>query len=122
MEQSQKKEIRQRNEKKDRVHRLSHEAQYPETKLLSQIRDPYPWELGYTGIHPPITKESFRCKGSGKNPPKKKDKDLNILLQDCSGVHNHSLPTKGKKEFVYPILLDLLNYIQAKSRRLPRVH
>ncbi len=115
MEQSQKKEIRQKNERKDRVHRLSHEVQYPETKLLSQIRDPYPWELGYTGIHPQITKESFRCKGDGKNPPKVKEKDSNLILQDCAGVHNHSLPTRGKKEFIYPILLDLLNYIQLKT-------
>lgn len=115
MEQSQKKELRQKNERKDRVHRLSHEIQYPETKLLSQIRDPYPWEVGFSGIHPKITKESFRCKGDIKNPSKPKEKDSSCVLRDCGGIHNHSLPTRGKKEFIYPILLDLLNYVQVKT-------
>lgn len=115
MEQSQKKELRQKNERKDRVHRLSHEMQYPKTKLLSQIRDPYPWELGFSGIHPKITKESFRCKGDEKNPSKSKEKDANCILKDCGGIRNHSLPVRGKQEFIYPILLDLLNYIQVKT-------
>ena len=117
MEQSQKKEIRQKNERKDRVHRLSHEVQYPETKLLSQVRDPYHWETSYTGIHPQIARESFRCKGSGNNPTKVKEQYSVLVLKDCEGVHNHSLPTRGKKEFIYPILVDLLNYIQIKTGR-----
>lgn len=115
IEQSQKELSRQRNERKDRIHRLSHEVQYPQIRLTSQVRDPYPWEVGYTGKYPPITKEAFRCKGSSKNPPKSKEGEVTTLIHDCGGLHSHSLPTRGKKEFVYPILLDLLNYIQLKT-------
>jgi hypothetical protein len=113
VKQAQKEQLKQQNARKDRIHRLSHERHYLEEPLLAQNRDPYPWELGYTGLHPPVTKECFRCKGSGKNPCKIKEGGKEI--QDCKGVQGHSLPINGKKEFVYPILIDLLNYLQQKT-------
>lgn len=77
----------------------------------------YPWEEGRTGNLPKITKEYFRCKGSSLNPPKtynnKNDEVLKAL--DCNGSARHSLPLRNDKEFVYPIFLELLNYLQAKT-------
>lgn len=113
-EQVQKREIKQRNEQRDRIHRLSQEKQYPEPQLVLRTRDPYPWESGYSGVHPLITKEAFRCKGNVNSPMKLKTASSRSL-QDCGGDQKHSLPVKGGKEFVYPILLDLLNYIQTKT-------
>src|SRR5690606_2499225 len=36
---------------------------------------------------------------------------------DCNGSEKHSLPLRDKKEFVYPILIDLLNYLQMKTEK-----
>lgn len=115
IEDGQIKKIKERNERKDWIHRLANEYQYPESKLVAQIRDPYPWELGHVGVHPLITKEAFRCKGDEKNLSKVKEGDKNVLFHDCEGSRKHSLPVRGGKEFVYPILLDLLNYVQMKT-------
>jgi len=113
IEDSRKAGMKQQNERKDRVHRVSSEVNYASSVLLPQVRDPYPWEVGYTGIHPPVTKEAFRCKGDAKNPSK--EKNGGGVVRDCGGTQAHGLPTRGNKEFVYPILLDLLNYIQVKT-------
>jgi len=113
VKQAQKEQLKQQNARKDRIHRFSHECHYPEEPLLAQNREPYPWEMGYTGLYPPITKEALRCKGSNKNPMKVKENGSS--LQDCAGAQSHSLPVMGKKEYVYPILLELLNYIQLKA-------
>ena len=40
-----------------------------------------------------------------------------IYCQDCGGLERHSLPLKEDKEFIYPILIDLLNYLQEKTRK-----
>ncbi len=39
------------------------------------------------------------------------------MVCDCGGIRSHSLPIRGEKEFVYPVLLDILNYIQMKTAR-----
>jgi hypothetical protein len=77
-------------------------------------RDLYPWE---NEAHlPRITKEFFRCKGSSLNPPLLDGESVTPIL-DCEGGGRHGLPIFGKKEGVYPILLDLLNYLQKKTGR-----
>ncbi len=78
--------------------------------------DPYPWEKGGIGNLPKITKEYFRCKGSNLNP-------VHIVQQngeplrcfDCGGTEKHSLPLRDDKEFIYSILIDLLNHLQSKT-------
>jgi hypothetical protein len=78
----------------------------------------YPWEKPLVGNHPPITKEFFRCKGSTLNPVHTfHDKNETVRYYDCGGASKHSLPLRDGKEFVYPILIDLLNYIQAETGR-----
>lgn len=77
----------------------------------------YPWEEGKTGNLPKITKEYFRCKGSSLNPPHpyttKKGEVLKAI--DCNGTARHGLPMRQEKEFIYPIFLELLNHLQAKT-------
>ncbi len=115
IEESQKIQRKEMNERKDLIHRRSNEVRYPKFKLVTQVRDPYPWEVGYTGAHPRITKDAFRCKGDVRNLPKPKEGNKGFVYHDCGGLRKHSLPVRGGKEFVYPILLDLLNYIQVKT-------
>ena len=69
----------------------------------------YPWEKKWMGTHRRINKEFFRCRGNASR--------FNLKLQnqahrDCHGIDEHSLPVKKNREFIYPILIDLLNYIQ----------
>lgn len=73
----------------------------------------YPWQSTSSRR---ITKEYFRCKGSSLNPPHiVQQKGETIRIFDCGGAEKHSMPLRGDKEFIYPILIDLLNYIQDKS-------
>jgi len=72
----------------------------------------YPWECQRTLS--PITKEYFRCKGSSLNPPLPvlKEGKLTENIFDCNGATSHSLPLRHGKEYVYPLLVELLNEIQ----------
>lgn len=77
---------------------------------------PYPWEEGHQGAHPKITKEFFRCKGSTLNPGRVlQDSEEANKLFDCGGSEAHSLPLSEGKEFIYPILLQLLNELQRQT-------
>ncbi len=82
-------------------------------------REIYPWEEGQGLAFSKITKEFFRCQGSGLNPPQEDVSTTGKPVQylDCDGGSRHSLPLISGKEGVYPILLDLLNYIQAKTSK-----
>ncbi len=76
----------------------------------------YPWEEREEGSYPKITKDFFRCKGSSLNPVHLIQKKSELQrLYDCGGPQKHSLPLRDQKEFIYPILIDLLNYIQNKT-------
>lgn len=75
---------------------------------------PYPWEKEKS--LPKITKEYFRCKGSSLNPIRSECISGQMVKHlDCGGCERHSLPLKDGKEFIYPILIDLLNHIQEKT-------
>jgi hypothetical protein len=76
----------------------------------------YPWHKQLAGNYPKITKEFFRCKGSSLNPCHiVQQNDKNQHIYDCGGFQKHSLPLKDKNEFIYPILIELTNYIQFKT-------
>ncbi|MCE5294525.1 MAG: hypothetical protein LLF94_07940 [Chlamydiales bacterium] len=82
----------------------------PQTKMQ---QTPYPWQPQGGSVRS-ITKEYFRCKGNFANPPliiTKDGKEINRFY-DCSGADKHSLPLRDGKEFIYPILLDILNHVQ----------
>lgn len=76
----------------------------------------YPWEEDRQCQHPKITKDYFRCKGSSLNPVHlfQKEKEI-VRFYDCGGTQRHSLPLRDQKEFIYPILIELLNYIQIQT-------
>lgn len=79
----------------------------------------YPWEEMVKSLHPRITKEYFRCKGCTLNPAiivKENGKETQ-RYHDCGGITRHSLPLRDGKEFIYPILIDLLNHIQLKTNK-----
>jgi len=113
MEQSEQKKLRRLNAKGEFIHRNHDEYHYQIDTPKHRIREPYPWENGYIGQQTKISKEYFRCKGSGFNPPRSKE---NQTYFDCGGCHTHSLPLRQGKEFIYPILIDLLNFVQEKTR------
>jgi hypothetical protein len=74
----------------------------------------YPWEK--ENSLPKITKEYFRCKGSSLNPVRSESVGGGVVkYHDCGGCERHSLPLKESKEFIYPILIDLLNHIQEQT-------
>jgi hypothetical protein len=82
-----------------------------------QTRAPYPWEDKYVGGLPRITKEFFRCKGNPINPvviQAIQGKDP-LKYFDCQGGRAHGLPLREDKEFIYPCLIEILNYIQEKT-------
>ncbi|CUI16100.1 conserved hypothetical protein [Candidatus Protochlamydia naegleriophila] len=86
--------------------------------MVPQKRVAYPWEEKQVGAYPKITKDFFRCKGSSLHPVHlvQKEKEL-VRYYDCGGPQKHSLPLRDQKEFIYPILIDLLNYIQMKTNK-----
>jgi hypothetical protein len=117
MEKSEQEKLRRLNAKGEFVHRHHDEYHYALGVPKHLVREKYPWESSYVGKHAKITKEYFRCKGSSVNPPHVDHKDparpANYF--DCGGFQKHSLPIRGDKEFVFPVLIDLLNYVQAKT-------
>jgi hypothetical protein len=83
---------------------------------LVQSAPTYPWDNRLVGKFPRITREFFRCRGSSSNAPLTitRGETAEVLL-DCEGGHRHSLPVHDGREEIYPILIDLLNYLQARS-------
>lgn len=106
MERSEREKLRRRNATGEYVYRSSDDYFYPIGVPAHTPRTPYPWES--EANLPRITKEFFRCKGSPVNPPRPEG-------TDCEGSTRHGLPIFRGKEGVYPILLDLLNYLQKKT-------
>ncbi len=86
----------------------------PKPKI--QPKPSYFWEKNRDTELAEITKECFRCKGNSLNPYKSEIvRGEAVKYHDCGGYKKHSLPLINGKESVYPVLLDLLNYIQAKT-------
>ncbi len=111
MDQSENERVRKCNEKKEGIYRLHHEKVFSEVCSSEKKREKYPWEEVYSGALLRITKEYFRCRGSDVNPARIKEE-----IVDCGGVDKHGLPFQGDQEFIYPVLIDLLNHIQEKSQ------
>lgn len=108
----------QKNLKGEYIYRKSGEYFYKLDPPKEVERGPYPWESVEKGKFPKITKEFFRCKGSILNPVRLvQKKNETVRYYDCGGTQKHSLPLKDGKEFVYPILLELLNYLQNKTEK-----
>jgi len=118
LEESEKEKIRQMNAIGEYIYRSHDEEHFALKTPKKHIRENYPWEEVYIGEHVRITKEFFRCKGNSKNAPLMKTiNNAPSYTFDCGGMQQHSLPLKDGKEFIYPALIDLLNYIQEKTKK-----
>lgn len=98
------------------VVRKSSQQDYALKPAIAKPPPRYPWGQGqFTRI----TKEHFRCKGSFANPVRTviDKKGTPNRYFDCGGVDRHSLYLRDGKEFIYPILIDILNYLQTKTGR-----
>lgn len=112
-ERAEREKVRRLNCKTDPIDRLHNERFYTLHPPLPQAREPYPWE---GNLHvPKITKEFFRCKGSSLNPPLVDERFPDQVFEDCGGARRHGLPILRNQESVYPILIELLNYVQKKT-------
>ncbi len=81
-------------------------------------RKAFEWEASYGSHFPRITKDFFRCHGSPHNPTLiEGEGEKRSMIRDCRGSDRHGLPLREGKEFVYPCLIELLNYVQEKSQR-----
>jgi hypothetical protein len=108
--------VHQQNVKGEYIYRKHDEYLFQVPPLALKERDPYPWEKEQGGRYPKITKDFFRCKGSQLNPVRLVTKEKEVLrFYDCGGPQKHSLPLRNQKEFIYSILIDLLNHIQNKT-------
>lgn len=100
------------------IYRKHDEFHFTPLAAAPQVRPLYPWETALDGNFPKITKEFFRCKGSSLNPPRLEQRNgESVRYADCGGAQKHSLPLRDNKEFVYPVLIDLLNHIQAATQK-----
>lgn len=112
-----KKKHRKTHEKGEFIYRESDEFLYELPPLQLRPKPEYPWEENTVGNFPRITKEFFRCRGSSMNSMQMLPQENGEIVKylDCEG--KHSLPIEEEKEFVYPILISLLNHIQKKTNR-----
>lgn len=115
LEQSHQEKVRELNAQKEAIYRSHADQHYVIDTPIHRLREAYPWESSVEGKFPRITKEFFRCKGSSLHLPVYKQGNTSEPLFDCDGLLKHSLPVRNGKEFIYPILLDLLNHVQNKT-------
>lgn len=116
LEKSEREKVRARNLTIRPIERQSDEFFFEKTDHPPKKRAPYPWEGRSVGGFPRITKEFFRCQGNLLNPPIQILQNGNVIYHlDCGGIEGHSLPLKEGKEFIYPILIDLLNHVQKET-------
>lgn len=108
--------LRQYNQKGEYIYRKHNETLFapPPPERIPPVT--YSWDKGHTSLYPKISKEFFRCKGSQLNPCHIVQRKEEISrYYDCGGAEKHSMPLRDGKEFIYPILIDLVNYVQSKT-------
>lgn len=105
------------NQVAEYVDRHHDEYLFRPTPPLWQPPERYSWEAEGSGKHLRITKDFFRCRGCELNPVKPIEQSDGKLsyCYDCGGADRHSLPLREGKEYIYPILIDLLNEIQEQT-------
>ena len=116
-ERSEQEKIRRQNCKGEYIYRNQSDQFAPIASPDHLARSPYPWEN--EAALPRITKDFFRCKGNTLTAPyvDTSNPEKPVPLTDCEGSQRHGLPILFGKENVYPVLTDLLNYIQKKTGR-----
>jgi hypothetical protein len=99
------------------IYRTSDEYHYSPELPKKQASPTYSWHKDTSNLLP-ITKAHFRCHGDSNHMPRKiENKNEVRYVSDCGGSQDHSLPLKDGKEFIYPILIDILNYVQNRTQK-----
>lgn len=116
---SKKAEIKKKNAKAEYILRHANTYFFPIFPPTTRERELYPWEEGASANLQKITKEFFRCRGSSLHISLTEEADQGkpVIYKDCTGGSSHSLPIIHGKEGVYPVLVDILNYIQQKTEK-----
>lgn len=99
------------------ITRFSDDRQFTPPLATPQPLPEYPWRRpAAPAALAKITKYHLRCRGDWGHPfmPAERQGEK-LYLTDCGGSDSHSLPLRDGKEFIYPILIDLLNAIQEQS-------
>lgn len=114
---SSKEKLLKQNLRGEYIFRLHDEYFFIPPSPIPQTRKAYPWEEKYIGGFPRITKEFFHCRGNPLNPVviQTRGEKEPFYYRDCHGGKKHGLPLREGKEFIYPCLIELLNYIQQKT-------
>lgn len=112
IERSENEKIRRRNCKGEYIYRTHDEYTCAISTPAHTPRPPYPWERTTARL----TKDFFRCKGDAAcHAPRPNPENPEKPLADCEGSFRHGLPVIHGEESVYPILIELLNYVQEKT-------
>lgn len=118
LEESEKERIRAMNAVAEPIYRTHDKQLFAIKPPKRRKRARYPWEEIYIGNHLRINKEFFRCKGSSDHEPLTRQSSSGPThVLDCGGMCQHSLPLKDGREFIYPALIELLNYLQEKTQK-----
>ena len=109
--------VRRRNQVSEYIDRRSDEFLFAPPSPKLQPSPSYSWEQPSPNSLPKITRDFFRCQGSEFNPMRTVTTASGPpqYLHDCGGMDRHSLPVRDGQEFIYPILIELLNAIQTKT-------
>lgn len=113
-EKSEYNKLRKQNAKGEYIYRKSADRFFSFKPPEKKEKKAYPWEVIAGSDLTKLSKHHFRCKGNSLNPSySHEDKSY----QDCKGSFEHGLPFIEDKEGVYPTLVNLLNFIQAKTKK-----
>lgn len=106
---------RQKNQKGEYIARKEGER-LPIPSMKRNALPTYSWDRPLLGQLAPITQEHFRCKGYNLNTPHQlKEGTELVTIYDCMGSQRHSLPLREGKEWIYPALIEVVNYAQTHS-------
>lgn len=103
--------IRVANRVEKSIQRKSHDQLIAVSTPEVASQAAYPWQTASEEKFPRITKEYFRCQGNREHASYLKGEER---LFDCAGSSRHSLPLKEGSEYVYPVLINILNFLQER--------
>lgn len=114
-----KKEVNRDKLKGEYINNKEGEILFTSPPPVVRIPRKYPWTKKEMGGFFKITKDFFRCRGDTTHPLviKENSDGKKINIRDCVGGEKHGLPVRDGKEFIYPCLIDLLNFIQEKTKK-----
>lgn len=119
LEQSHQQKLREKNRVREPIYRKEGQLFFPLRPIEHRVSEPYPWQQRFIAGIPRVNKYFFRCRGSYFHPVRTHHEPGKETTRyfDCGGAGEHSLPMREGEEFIYPILIDLLNWVQEKTTK-----